>query len=419
MLTSSKLLFYSTISLFISGIFACSGSQKLQSEAFLLQGQIISEADRWEKTIYLMKCENSRSLFSGSDYYVVDSAQIDPTGRFSFTNQNIEDSLIYRLNLLPKGSSELPGGYFEFATGSDNYIFLFLTKQSRIDLKIRGEDVPAFKLTLGDETNKQISKLMELWTPVRKKGGELRRKIQELALQEDSLAAQKTTSMQQEFFQYLDPFLEKTLLFADTTSRSAAAVLALHFHGFPAPNQIMENFLAYEKIITRLKEKEPDLVYPEEMAQELKQFETQLPIGSLAPDIKMPDTSGQIRSLYDIKASLILIDFWASWCAPCRVEIENTLKPLYAKYHAKGFEIFAVSIDKSESAWIKAIQKDKTPWIHVICQVQKKEGCKAKKDYQVKGIPYSVLIDGEGRIIAKGLQGDALSNALEEWFKGN
>lgn len=88
---------------------------------------------------------------------------------------------------------------------------------------------------------------------------------------------------------------------------------------------------------------------------EMDEFKNFLPIGSVAPDIKLPDPKGKRRSLHQIKAKLILIDFWASWCSPCRVENRSTGMPLYQKYRDAGFEVFAVSLDTDRDKWLQGM----------------------------------------------------------------
>jgi thiol-disulfide isomerase/thioredoxin len=109
----------------------------------------------------------------------------------------------------------------------------------------------------------------------------------------------------------------------------------------------------------------------------------------------------------------VLLDFWASWCAPCRAEMPF-LKKDYEKYHSKGFEIFAISIDKKKEPWAKASKAEDFPWIntHVIDE----EGRNAQLAYYVSSIPANLLIGPDGKIIAKNLRGKKLEEKLIEIF---
>jgi peroxiredoxin len=136
-----------------------------------------------------------------------------------------------------------------------------------------------------------------------------------------------------------------------------------------------------------------------------------LQVGQIAPEIALADTSGKIITLSSLKGKYVLIDFWASWCGPCRKEMPN-VKRLYEKYKNKNFEILGVSLDRDRSAWIKAIKDDGLPWLHI--SDLKFWECEAARDYNVQAIPYTVLVDKDGKIIAKELRGEELEKKLEE-----
>ena len=137
--------------------------------------------------------------------------------------------------------------------------------------------------------------------------------------------------------------------------------------------------------------------------------------GSLAPEIALPTPAGDTIKLSSTRGSVVLLDFWASWCSPCRLESPNLVKA-YDLYHKKGFNIYQVSLDKTKESWIKGIQEDNLgKWIHV-SDIQYWNSIVVPL-YKIESIPNNYLLDKEGRIIATNLRGDQLQKKLAEIFK--
>jgi peroxiredoxin len=136
-------------------------------------------------------------------------------------------------------------------------------------------------------------------------------------------------------------------------------------------------------------------------------------IGSKAPDITLNTPQGTTLSLSSLQGKYVLIDFWASWCRPCRAENPNVVR-VYNKYKDKGFEIFGVSLDQEADAWVQAIAQDGLTWKHVSDLGGWQSS--AAKAYKVSSIPQTLLLDKEGVIIAKNLRGGELEAKLSEVF---
>jgi peroxiredoxin len=139
-------------------------------------------------------------------------------------------------------------------------------------------------------------------------------------------------------------------------------------------------------------------------------------VGQKAPEIRMPSPDGKEIALSDYRGKVVLIDFWASWCAPCRREMPSVVAA-YKQYKDKGFEIFGVSLDQDKARWIEAIAADHITWPQV--SDLKHWQSAAARLYNVQSIPYTVLLDREGRIVAKNLRGKDLEKKLDEVLAAN
>jgi peroxiredoxin len=141
------------------------------------------------------------------------------------------------------------------------------------------------------------------------------------------------------------------------------------------------------------------------------EISAQVKKGKQAPEISLKDISGQTISLSSFKGKVVLIDFWASWCMPCRKNNPN-LVALYKKFKEEGFEILGVSIDKDNADWKTAIEKDKLTWTQVVDNA----GWNAQStiDYGIEGIPASFLVDQEGIIRGVDLDGRELESMIKK-----
>jgi peroxiredoxin len=134
-------------------------------------------------------------------------------------------------------------------------------------------------------------------------------------------------------------------------------------------------------------------------------------VGQMAPEIALPDPKGNIISLSSLRGKYVLVDFWAKWCGPCRRENPYVVKA-YHKFKDKGFEVFGVSLDRTKEDWLQAIQQDGLVWTHV--SDLSYFNSKAAVDYNINAIPFSILVDPQGVIIAKNLRRSALEKKLQE-----
>lgn len=151
------------------------------------------------------------------------------------------------------------------------------------------------------------------------------------------------------------------------------------------------------------------------MISTLSAQSTGLEIGNWAPEIKLSTIKGDTIALSSLKGKIVLIDFWGTWCSPC-VEEQSELADIYRKYkqmvftNGKGFEIYGVSLDAKKSNWENFITANKINWIQV--SDLKFWRSPVAKTYNIQGLPFNILIDGKGIILAKNLHGIELENAI-------
>ena len=148
-----------------------------------------------------------------------------------------------------------------------------------------------------------------------------------------------------------------------------------------------------------------------QMAEQERMSQANSWVGKQAPDLVLPDANGRSISLASYKGKYLLVDFWASWCAPCRAENPNVVK-VYNEFKGKNFAILGVSLDRERDSWMEAVRADRLEWTHV--SDLKYWSSKAVETFKFNGIPYNVLIDPQGRVIAEGLRGEDLESKLKE-----
>jgi peroxiredoxin len=173
---------------------------------------------------------------------------------------------------------------------------------------------------------------------------------------------------------------------------------------------IDSDFATYDALAQRFEKENPTSPHAKSLIGRVARIKG-VSVGASAPEIALNDTTGTPVPLSSLRGKYVLIDFWASWCGPCRAENPNVVR-MYNKFKDKGFAIYSVSLDQAKANWTKAIRNDNLTWTHV--SDLKFWQSAAAQQYGVQAIPATFLLDKEGKIIAKNLRGEALEQKLEE-----
>lgn len=282
--------------------------------------------------------------------------------------------------------------------------WLLVLNNDKIDFTADYNDVMSFELKGNNATevlnafilkvgnlNKQIAELNQKFSEARYNG----------ANESDLM------QMQQQYFGLNEEIQSTVTSFADTASDPLLKVFAASLLDPEVHGELME------KVNNAVQAEIPDNPLAKQFNQKVAES-TKLSIGRMAPDFTLNDPKGNPIKLSDLRGQVVLLDFWASWCKPCRMENPNLVNT-YGKYKDQGFTVYSVSLDKNLDQWVAAIQQDNLSWENHASKLQF-WNCPVAKQYNVSSIPATFLIDGEGKIIAKNLRGAALEQKLAEVF---
>jgi len=320
-------------------------------------------------------------------WFFIDSARTDAEGKFSLDGNTKEDV------------------FCALQWDSSSYVLMALNNKSNVQLEITGFN-PYISYSLSGTEIQQstdLKEFVELSAGFDFKLQSIQQQASRLGNgQEDYV---KASMLQQQFYEILDMRTKAFREFMLRKPKSLVPYMVFTYY----MNQEYE-FADLEAAYKAVSAFNPASKYTTELAA-IYNAEKLLAVGSPAPEIIQNDPNGKPVALSSLKGKVVLIDFWASWCRPCRMENPNVVK-MYRRLKSKGFEIYGVSLDGDANAWKNAIAKDSLTWYHVSDLRQWQNA--AAKLYKVSGIPYTVLLDRNGNIAAKGLRGPDLEAKVEE-----
>lgn len=350
------------------------GVETLAQSGFQLKGQ--TDMSENEAVVILKISANSMD--------VVDTVYTDKKGRFSYEGDEPE-SVIYYLTF---GSAQPPG------------IPLVVENGAEINLHTEIKDFFPHTIT-GGKYSEQMHSLHALYTHYDSILTVFNNNLE--SLKATAMSPEQQLELNKEYQEIISARTRKIEEFIIEQEASPVLFFAARFlFSRPEPRIVI-------RVAEKLQSDMPNSAYTTSLLSIRNQFKP-TDEGSLAPDLALESPKGDTVRLSSLKGEVVLLDFWASWCGPCRKE-NPQVRAMYQKYKDRGFEIYGVSLDHNATQWKIAIQQDQLPWIHV--SDLKAWSSIAAKIYDVHGIPQTFLIDKDGRIHRSGLRGEQLEAELE------
>jgi thiol-disulfide isomerase/thioredoxin len=359
--------------------FACDNT----SSSYKITGQFLSDSSLDGKTIYL---ENYLWYLEMSDLKMLDSAVIHGN-KFEF-----------------KGKTD--SAYMAVLTAANRPYAVLFVENGNINIEI-SEDGNHKNSVTGTKLNDLLVSYNQNVEPIHKKVRELmqyadsQERTEELAREVN----EKNDALSKEIQQISLDFLDKN----PGTLFSAFMLLRIMEDGID--DELIQS--SYDKLEEQVKNGVWGKIIKQEIERaKIKEIAVDEPFRDMT--MQTPDDREISISDYAGKGKYVLLDFWASWCGPCRAENPNIVA-LYKDYKDKGFEIVGVSLDNKKDAWLKGIKDDGIAWPQM--SDLKGWASEAVIKYKVRGIPYTVLLDKEGKVIATNLRGEALINKIKTLIK--
>lgn len=320
---------------------------------------------------------------------IVDSTKVGSDKRFVFKRNELDEGTVYQVNL-----------------ANAQRVIVLIEGGEKIDITADGNE-KGNAVVSGSKNNEYYQQLIGMYKAMNEKSVKWQ---DEYAKAEQKKDNKKIAQIQQDFEAESQGFTAKVKAMIPEMGTSLAALFATNFLN---PEVELPTIIA---LAERFEKERPTMKQAQIFVGNAKRMRG-IQIGDAAPEISLNSVQDKPVSLSSLRGKVVLIDFWASWCGPCRQENPNVVKA-YNRFKDKGFEIYSVSLDKDKASWVKAIEKDGLLWPSHVSDLKYWQSA-AAQTYGVNGIPATFLLDKDGKIIGKNLRGEALEKKLEEVLKVN
>lgn len=333
---------------------------------------------------------------SSIDVTPTDSAEIDKNGSFDLNTGEISEPGFYRLRV-----------------GENNYVILLLNQGEKVELNGNALDFYKSYEISGSVDSENLKNLDQRLRQDYELTDSLRKSFMTMQQAGTFDMDSVKESIDNIFLEAQTQKAEFVQEFIENNPKSLATLSAVQSLKYD------EHIELFDKVVSNLETAYPNSEYVKQFKKQLvdlkakQQAATRTQVGTEAPEIVLQTPSGESIKLSDFRGKVTLIDFWAAWCKPCRMENPNVVR-LYNLYNDKGFEVFGVSLDKDKEQWVGAIKKDGLIWQHGSDLLYWNSS--VVPAYNLNGIPMTYLVDENGVIIAKGLRGKQLEDKLQEIF---
>lgn len=365
-----------------------------------------SENSEWQSKVYLIRPNSYREVAQSFVGEVLDSTSINADGTFEFFGKPKLKVPTFLQVAVQKKGEKYPNRLLNENPQTDNYFPLMVDPD--VPMMIHAS-IDRFQASFSIQNPSKINQeLLELRD---QKLNAFEKYAQSIALH--SASDEQLLERERALLEYQT----RLLGFAESTQEPIPALMAIKWASPEGDFERLPEVLF--KQAQKWSSMEPDHPWVRELLKIADKNQLPIMLGDTIPNMTLPtQTEGNI-SLHDflIDKKLVVLDVWASWCAPCRLENRDVLVPLWEKYHANGFDILAYGLESNQTAWAKAIERDGAyRWTHV-SHVEGDQN-PFMEALRLRTIPANFILDGNGKILAKNVHGQALVQ-LVEGYLGN